>query len=162
MATVLKNPGPIEFEDLINQNSGGGRWVRFPYDLKETYGKGNLVPVIVTFDGKVKYRGSLANMGGESTIILIRKDIAAQIGKQGGDWVKVLVELDTSERKINLAKDAEEALKAAGLLDKFKALAFTHQREYHQWIESAKRLETRAGRIEKMVRMLESNIKNSS
>jgi hypothetical protein len=152
----LKNPGPIEFEGKIQATDGlpGNGWIAFPYDLKETYGKGNLVPVKITFDGRVHYTGSLAKMGGESAMILLRKDVRAELGKKPGESVKIKVELDTSERKINLAEDEEKALKDAGLLEAFRSMAFSHQREYHQWIEEAKRPETRANRIAKMCEMI--------
>ncbi len=158
----LKNPGPIEFEAVIQETGDlpQNGWVTFPYDLKETYGKGNLVPVRIIFDHRVKYTGSLAKMGGESAMILLRKDIRAQLAKAPGEKVHVRVELDTSERKIELAKDAQQALQAAGLLEQFQGLAFTHQREYHQWIEQAKRPETRTKRIQKMLEMLKAGRKD--
>jgi hypothetical protein len=162
MATILKNPGPIEFEGKIQEtqmHNNTATWIDFPHDLKETYGKGNLVPVKITFDRRVKYTGSLAKMGGEHAMILLRKDIQEQLGKGTGESVKVTVELDTRERKVDLAKDSEAALKEAGLLEKFKSMAFTHQREYHQWIEEAKRPETRANRIARTVEMLKAGQK---
>jgi hypothetical protein len=158
----LKNPGPIEFEGKIQEaqmRDNTAMWIDFPYDLKETYGKGNLVPVKITFDGRVKYSGSLAKMGGEHAMILLRKDIQAQLGKEAGQKVKVRVELDTTERKVELAQDGKTALVEAGLLEKFQGMAFTHQREYHQWIEGAKRPETRANRIAKMIEMLSAGKK---
>jgi hypothetical protein len=159
----LINPGKIEYEAVIQESKlsqgGSATWVEFNRDLKETFGKGNLVPVIITFDKKVKYRGSLAKMGGQTAMILLRKDIQAQVGKSAGDKVHITVELDTNERKIELAKDEEQALKKAGLLEKFKSLSYSHQREYHQWIEEAKKPETRVKRIEKMVEMLEPSKK---
>ena len=159
--TQLSNPGPIEFEAVIQSTPGlpQNGWINFPYDLKETYGKGNLVPVSITFDKRVNYRGSLAKMGGEQAMILLRKDIVAELGKGPGDRVDVLVELDTSERKVTLAKDAEAALKSAGLLKSFQNLAFSHQREYNQWIEGAKKPETRATRIAKMCELLKNGKK---
>jgi hypothetical protein len=155
----LKNPGTIEFTGVIKEaqmRNNLAHWIDFPYDLKEIYGKGNLVPVKVTFDGRVHYQGSLAKMGGEHAMILLRNDVYAELNKKPGDKVKIKVELDTNKRKIELAKDEKEALKKAGLLDKFTKMAFTHQREYHQWIEEAKKPETRARRIEQMIERISS------
>jgi hypothetical protein len=150
----LKNPGKIEFTGVIQEaqmRNNLAHWIDFPYDLKETYGKGNLVPVKVTFDEHVKYQGSLAKMGGEHAMVLLRNDIYTKIGKEPGDKVKVEVELDAKDRKIELAKDEKEALKSAGLLEKFTKMAFSHQREYHQWVDEAKKPETRARRIQKTI-----------
>src|SRR5579864_1453258 len=102
MAKVYKNPGPIRFIATIKGPPPGVR-VDFPYDLKETFGVGNLVPFKVTFDGRVHYRGSLAKMGGPIAMILLRKDIQAELGKRVGDKVHVKVELDTSKREIKLS-----------------------------------------------------------
>jgi len=48
----------------------------------------------------------------------------------------------------------KEALKDARLLEKFRSLPPSHQREYLGWIEEAKRPETRASRIEKLITKL--------
>lgn len=149
MAT-LKDPGKLTFNGVLKKDES----IDFPYDLKETYGKGNLVPVKITFDDRVVYVGSLAKRGGPYAMVLLRKDIRAQLNKNPGDAVKVCVELDTSKRSVELQRDEKEALAKAGLLEKFQKLAFTHQREYHTWIEEAKRPETRTNRIKKMCEIL--------
>ena len=59
------------------------------------------------------------------------------------------------QEKVILPDDAREALRAAAVLEAFDKLAFSHQREYTQSIEEAKRPETRASRIEKMVAALQ-------
>ncbi len=60
------------------------------------------------------------------------------------------------KRQISLAKDEKTALAKAGLLEKYQKLPYSHQREYHMWIEEAKKPETRARRIEQMVDRLNS------
>lgn len=153
----LKDPGPIEFEAVIQTETkvpNASAWVDFPYNLKETFGKGNLVPIKATFDGRVPYQGSLAMMSGDCAMLLLRKDVRAELGKQAGDKVKVEVRLDKQKREIILAPDVKKALIRAGLLEKFQKLAFSHQREYIHHIEEAKRSETRINRIEKTVTSL--------
>jgi uncharacterized protein DUF1905/bacteriocin resistance YdeI/OmpD-like protein len=157
MAKVYKNPGPIEFTGEIRRNmdvSNSSAWVEFPYDLKETFGVGNLVPYKVTFDGRVHYQGSLAKMGGPSAMILLRKDVQAKLGKHPGDKVHVHVELDTTKREVQVGKDVERAYKAAGVWETFKKYPYSHQREYDMWIEDAKKAETRTRRIEKSIKEL--------
>ena len=51
-------------------------------------------------------------------------------------------------------KDKKEALAKAGLLEIFLNLQSSHQREYHKWINEAKKPGTRASRIAKMIEML--------
>ena len=74
----------------------GGAYIRFPYDIREEFGKGR-VKVNVAFDGE-PYCGSIVNMGVKNSdgsvcyIIGIRRDIRGKIGKQPGDEVSVTVE----------------------------------------------------------------------
>ncbi len=157
MAKAYKNPGPIAFTAVIQRNTkvaNSSAWIEFPYDLKETYGVGNLVPYKATFDDRVTYQGSLAKMGGPSARILLRKDIRAALGKEPGATVKVVVELDDKPRELAIAQDVKQALQATGLWELFEKLAYTHRKEYVQWIEDAKKPETRTRRIDKMCEML--------
>lgn len=157
VAKVYKNPGPIGFKAVIKRNTAvanSSAWMEFPYDLKEMYGVGNLVPYKATFDGRVTYRGSLAKMGGPGAMILLRKDVRAELGKEPGDSVEVVVELDDQPRELAVAADIKRALRAAGCWEGFSVLAYSHRKEYVQWIEGAKKPETRARRIDKMCEML--------
>ncbi len=73
----------------------GGAYVRFPYDIREEFGKGR-VKADITFDGE-PYCGNIVNMGVKNPdgsicyIIGIRQDIRSKIGKQPGDTVTVTV-----------------------------------------------------------------------
>jgi len=162
MAKEYKNPGPIKFTAVIKRNTNvanSSAWIEFPYDLKETYGVGNLVPFKATFDGRVTYRGSLAKMGGPSAMLLLRKDVRAEIGKEPGDSVEVVVELDEKPRELAVPADLKKELQRAGLWEGFEKLAYTHRKEYAQWIEEAKKPETRTRRLEKAIEMVRAKIK---
>jgi len=73
----------------------GGAYVRFPYDVRQEFGKGR-VKAEITFDGE-PYSASIVNMGVKNEdgsvcyIIGVRKDIREKNGKQPGDTVKVTV-----------------------------------------------------------------------
>lgn len=147
------DPGVLAFTASIEQSStlGAAAWVIFPYDVKQTFGVGNLVPVIVTFDTREKYRGSIAKMG-KKPMILLRKDIRAKLGKAKGDTVAVEVRLDTTIRQVNLQADVRAALnQRPEIAAYFKSLAYSHQREYAEWINEAKKPETRERRIAQTV-----------
>jgi uncharacterized protein YdeI (YjbR/CyaY-like superfamily) len=51
-------------------------------------------------------------------------------------------------------EDLAAALAGAGLRGTFDGLAFTHRREYVEWIEDARRQETRRRRLEQAVERL--------
>lgn len=88
-----------EFQAVIEPvPDKGGAYIRFPYDIREEFGKGR-VKVNVTFDGE-PYCGSIVNMGVKNAdgsvcyILGVRKDIRGKIGKQPGDEVSVSVEAE--------------------------------------------------------------------
>lgn len=141
------------FTAVINSGDGGGAWVNVPFDVEKTFGK-KRVPIRATIDG-VPYRGSLVRMGGDCHMLLILKAIREKIGKHAGDKVSVTLKEDKATRKVKIPADVQKALRSkppAG--DFFGNLSYSHQREYVQWIEGAKRAETRERRIEKMLTML--------
>lgn len=159
MAKVYKNPGKLKFTAVIQLHratNNTASFVAFPYDLKETFGVGNLVPFKATFDGRVTYQGSLAKMGGPQAMILLRKDVETELGKKPGEEVEVVVELDDKPRQVKVAPDIKKALRGAGFWEYFDKLAYTHRKEYVVWIEAAKKPETRAARIQKMLDVTQS------
>ena len=151
----LIDPGPIEF-DAVVQGDGRGAWVDIPFDLKTTYGKGNLVPIVATFAPGVTYQGSLAKMGGSCAMLLLRSDIRVQLGDpQPGDPIHVRIDLDSAPRVVTLPDDVAALVdanpKAAAT---WQGLSPTHRREYARWIEDAKRPETRQRRVDETVARL--------
>jgi len=151
------NPGPIKFTAIIQRNANvnnSSAYIDFPYDLKETFGVGNLVPFKATFDNRVIYKGSLAKMSGDSAMLLLRKDVRLELGKEPGESVEVIVELDDAPREVIIPNDVRLALETAGLLETFETLAYSHRRGHIDAIREAKKLETRLQRIEKMFEQL--------
>jgi hypothetical protein len=141
------------FKAVINSGDGGGAWVNVPFDVEKTFGK-KRVPIRATID-RVPYRGSLVRMGGDCHMLPVLKAIREKIGKQAGDKVSVTLQEDKAARKVKIPADVQKALRLkprAG--DFFGKLAYSHQREYVQWIDGAKRAETRKRRIEKMLTLL--------
>lgn len=145
-----KNPGPIAFEAKIQTLDNGGAFVDFPGDVAKLFGVPGRVPVRVTFDGE-PYRGSMVRMGRPKHMLLILKEIREKIGKGKGDKIRVTVELDEAPRIVELARDVEAAYTKAGVLGRYRAMSYSHQRERNLWIEDAKQAETRARRIAKSV-----------
>ena len=153
MSPKYKNPGRIEFGAIIRTAENGGAFVEFPYEVEELYGVKGRVPVNVTFDG-IPYRGSMVRMGSERHLLLILKEIRERMGKGAGASIHVTVELDEAPRVIVLAPDIEAAFKKAGVLERYRAHSYSHQREYVLHIEDTKNPETRLRRINKTVEAL--------
>jgi hypothetical protein len=134
------------FEAEIKAARGGGAYVEVPAEVVASLGGGGRIPVRATFDG-VEYRGSIVSMGGPTKILGMLKSIRTRLGKDIGDRVTVTALLDTKTRTVDVPDDLVAALKDAGLHGAFDALSYSHQREYVEWIEEAKRPDTRQRRI---------------
>lgn len=141
------------FTAVIHASDGGGAYIEIPFDAEKEYGVRGRVPVTATFDG-LPYRGSIFPYGGVHMLLVLRA-IRQKLGKDAGDKVRVTLETDTRPRVVKISDDLKKTLSknktAKAIFDKH---SYTHQREFVTWIEEAKREETRARRIEKMIAML--------
>lgn len=125
-----------------------------PFDPKEAFGKVR-APVKVTLNGYT-YRSTIASMGGEVFIPLRRSNREAA-GVEPGETLDVTIALDEEKREIKPPADLAKALKASpGAWDRWQKLSFSHQREYVEAIEEAKKPETRARRVARAVEMIAS------
>ena len=66
---------------------------------------------------------------------------------------------ETKDKTIEIPTDVKKHFKLAKVLSYFESLAFSHRKEYIQWIESAKKVETRTKRIAEAIEKLQE--KNS-
>jgi Domain of unknown function (DUF1905)/Bacteriocin-protection, YdeI or OmpD-Associated len=91
-------------------------------------------------------QAALIPMGEGDFIFPVGTSVRRSIRKEAGDMVHITMELDTSEILISedllicLADDVRA-------LERFEALAKSHQRYYSKWIEEAKTIETKSKRI---------------
>lgn len=137
----------------------GGTGISIPFNVKEEFGSAR-AKVKVTID-KFTYRTTTAVMGGR-TFIGVRKEIREAIGKDIGDRVKIVMIPDTEERIVELPSDFGKLLKKNKAAEEiFNKLAYTHRKEYVQWIESAKKQETRDTRLVKAIEMISNGKKIS-
>lgn len=144
---------PQKFRAVIQAASNGGTYIDIPFDVEQVYGK-KRVKVKALIEG-LPYRGSLVRMGSPCHILGILKEIREQAGKQVGDEIEVILEEDTEPRLVTVPPDLLAALQADPAAEGFfQKLAYTHQKEYVAWIEEARRAETRADRLARVLEML--------
>ena len=116
-----------------------------PVDMRETFGRAR-PPLLVTINGHT-YRTTPGVYGGRAYVPLNRANRAAA-GVQAGDEVEVVLALDTEPRAVDVPADLAAALAADTVAqERFAAMSYSHRREYVDWIEEAKRPQTRARRI---------------
>lgn len=150
-----------EFEVILKKPEGiDGAYFLVPFDVPEAYGTKAQVKVRGTIDG-YPYRGSIANMG-EGHCMVVKKEIRQAIGKSAGDTVKVVMKIDREPRIVVVPEDFQQALENhPDAKEIFENFAYTHKKEYVEWIESAKKQETRENRINKALEMIADGRKRS-
>jgi hypothetical protein len=139
--------GPKHFEARIEEGRGGGAYVVVPFDVGEVFGTRGQLRVKGTIDGQ-PLKSSMAPMGGGQHVLGLHKATREALGKSIGDSVRLVIEPDRETRTVAVPADFATALAADKRAQQsFDAFAYTHRKEYVQWIESAKRPETRQRRI---------------
>jgi hypothetical protein len=121
-----------------------------PFDPAAVFGKVR-APVRVTLNG-YSYRSTIASYGGEA-LIPLRKSNREAAGLEGNETLEVRLDLDLEPREVELPEDLAAALRnAPPAWDRWGEMSFSHQREYVESVETAKKPETRARRIEAAVK----------
>src|ERR1043165_7835756 len=110
------------------------------FDPRDVFGKVR-APVRVTLNGYT-YRSTIASMGG-TTCIPLRKSNREAAGLEGNETIEVKLELDDAPREVTPPDDFVKAMKKNKLAwERWPEMSFTHQREWVEAIESAKKPET--------------------
>jgi hypothetical protein len=133
---------------------GAWTYVTVPFKADEIFASRANIPVKGTIND-VPYRGSLLPHGDGRHYMVVNKTLQKSCKASNGDQVEVTMMLDEEERTV----DTPEDLEAAFALDEnvakiFNELSYSHQKEYVEWITSAKKAETRNARIEKALQMI--------
>ena len=127
-------------------------FIPLTFDPKPVFGKVR-APVRVTVNG-FTFRSTIAAMGGPPCVPLRRSNREAA-ALTGTETLTVRLELDTEMREVKPPADLVRALKAAPpAWTRWRGLSFSHQREYAEAVEAAKKPETRARRIAATVKAM--------
>lgn len=146
---------PLKFKGELVERGPGGAWtyIQIPFSVSEVFGRKGQVPVRATING-FTFRNSLMPRKGVH-ILGIGKDILAEARATTGDTVQVELAFDDAPRTVAVPADLEAALaNAPAQAQSFAALSYSHKKEYVDWIESAKKPETRSNRIDKALAMI--------
>ena len=143
-ASILKRP-----EDISTWT-----YLDIPLDVMSAFAKKSQVKVRGTLNGH-PFRGSALPHGDGTHYLVVNRSIRDAIGVTQGDPVQVLMQADLEERKVTIPPDLASALKAnASSQAIFEKLSYSHQKQYIEWIESAKQAATRQDRVLKTITML--------
>jgi len=145
----------ISFTAIIIQHEGmNAGYIEFPFSVEEVFGTRGMVKVKALFDGKADYRG-ISNMGTGCHILILTQEVRRKLGKTFGDSVYVELEHDLGKREVIIPEDIQKVLNEfPEALAFFEKLSYTHRKEYINWINSAKKEETRAKRMVSFIEKL--------
>ena len=140
------------FKAKFGGDTGKAPAVEIPFDVKATYGSAR-PKVSVTVNG-VTLRTTVAVYGGKS-YIGFRKEVRDAAGLEMGKTIAVTIEPDIEPRIVDVPADLQRALaKNAAARKTFESLSYSHRREHAQWVAGAKKEETRARRVARVIEML--------
>lgn len=133
----------------------GSGFVELPFDVKKQFGTAR-PPVRVSING-YSYRSTVAVYGGRY-YVPVRRDRREVAGVKPGDIVKMTIAPDTEARRVEAPPELRAALTKNGLArTQWEKLSYTHKREHSEAILEAKKAETRARRVQKILQKLTAN-----
>jgi hypothetical protein len=139
----------IKFKTQLELGGKTATGFRIPAEVVEQLGRGQRPPVVVSI-GDYTYRSTVAAYTGVYMLPLASEH-RERVGLKAGDHFEVGVELDTAPRVVELPEDLAAALSEPGLMDAFRSLSYSNQRQHAESVGGAKTEATRLRRIEKVV-----------
>jgi hypothetical protein len=142
------------FRATVEKGQGKALLVRLPFDPSEVWGEKSKHYVSGTVDGR-KIRVPLAPAGRDS-VLRLGEAWLRESTIEAGASVDVILWAEGPQRQ-TLSLDLREALSQEPEAEAFfLGLATFYRKGYVNWIENARRPETRAGRIRKAVELLKA------
>jgi hypothetical protein len=133
-----------------------GSWTHMPipFNVEKAFGTKARVAVRGTING-FAYRSSIMPRGDGTHYMAVNRQMQEGANAGIGDTVKVVMVPDPVERTVTVPADLKKALAGKAKADRaFGALSYSHRKEYVDWIEQAKKPETRARRVGKCLKVL--------
>jgi uncharacterized protein DUF1905/bacteriocin resistance YdeI/OmpD-like protein len=145
-----------EFTAQLEAVGPNGAWtfMTVPFNVAEVFGSKARVAVVGTING-FPFRSSLMPNGDGTHSMMVNKELQKGARAVAGETVAVVMEPDTAPRTVEVPADLTSALCGRPEAEAiFEKLSYSHKKAFIDWIEGAKRAETRTGRVEKTLEML--------
>jgi hypothetical protein len=146
----------IEFTGKLVGEGPNGAWVflELPKQASEKLGTRGRVPVVGSING-FAIRTSALPTGRGTHQLAVNKAVRAGAAADAGDRVKVVLDVDTQKRVVKVPADLKKAVEAGPAVKSLWATLTPRCREeWVQWVEEAKKPETRLRRIGATVQRL--------
>lgn len=142
----------VELKRVLEARGPAGALVLTDEEV-QVLGGGKRAAVLVRVGGR-EARLRLAVMGDEN-LIGMSKATRAELGVEIGQQLAVSITLDDAPREVAVPAELAKALAGdAAAQAGFDALPFTARKDYAVWVDSAKRPQTRAARVEESLQRL--------
>lgn len=140
-----------EFDAEIKRLEGKIQWsvIYFSDSAEVCLGSNGNIPVKITVDGHAFDHTLLPSRNGH--YLVYNTFIRRAVGKDIGDSVHIVVEKDVHKRTVSVPAYLETMLEEGGVLDTFLKQPDYLKREQVNKIELAKKEETKANRIQKLI-----------
>jgi hypothetical protein len=147
-----------KFEAKLIGRGPGNAWtfLPIPFDVQKTFGSKARVAVVGTING-FPFRNSLMPEGDGTHAMMVNKELQKGAKATAGDTVAVVIDLDKTPRTVTVPDDLKVILAEHKPAETaFAKLAYSHKKAFLDWIDSAKRPETRVKRLKETIDMLEA------
>ncbi len=124
--------------------------VDVPASVSDAFGVRGHVPVVGTADG-AEFAATLVPVGGGRHRLFLNNAVRGAIDKGAGDSVEIRICVDRRDRTPETPPDLLEALDDDGATAAWEALTPSRRKECLVWLADAKREQTRAARIGRIV-----------
>ncbi len=140
----------------IIPGKGGWTYTSIPEIEPDKHAHFGWVRVKGSIDGFQISAYHLMPMGNGSLFLPVKNEIRKKIGKQAGDKVHVILYLD--KNPVEVPSEILECLQDNPLAEAaFVKISDAEKKAFIEWIYAAKKDETKANRIARMIQMLENN-----
>ncbi len=149
------------FRAKLERPEGIGTWtyLTVPSNAAKEYGGQGQIKVKGTIN-RLPYRSTLLPHGNGKHFLIVKREIRDQISATAGDPVDVTMERDSKPHTVLLPKDLKLALaRNKKAKAEFDRIPYSHKKEYREYIDGAKKDETRKKRIQQSVARLASTSK---
>ena len=146
----------FSFRTILKRPNGIGTWhyVDTPIQAKKEFDTKGKVRVSGKING-LPFYGTLIPRGNGEHYIVLDKSIRNRVKIKIGDELKMEIWKDSSKREVIIPDDLQIALSSKeGAQSFFRDLAYSNKKAYVDWINNAKKEETREARISKAIGML--------
>jgi Bacteriocin-protection, YdeI or OmpD-Associated/Domain of unknown function (DUF1905) len=130
-----------------------------PFNVAEVFGSKARVAVSGTLNG-APFRNSLLPNGDGTHSMPVNKELMESAKAAAGETVAVVMLIDKEPRAVSAPDDLKAVLTESHSAElAFEKLSYSYRKEYVDWINGAKKPDTRERRIQKSIEMLVSGVR---